>query len=129
MPLPQNEVGDRPTRPGDAATPNETPPSREQSAWLAAVLAALLVPAAAALLHTGRIPLWVVLTLTFALGVGLATLCFWLLLYRPLSRAAAACRRIDSGNLNLTVPEKGPRPLRELAQVTNNTAADFQEVL
>ncbi len=129
MPLPRNEAGDRPPRPNAAARPPEMRPSRYRPAWLAAVPAALLVPAAAALLHSGRIPLWVAFTVAFALGVGLATLCFWLLLYRPLSRAAAACRRIDSGNLNLTVPEKGPRPLRELAQVTNNTAADFQEVL
>ncbi|MCG3192204.1 MAG: HAMP domain-containing protein [Thermoanaerobaculia bacterium] len=65
----------------------------------------------------------------FVTGVSLTAIVFLLVVVLPLSRVALACRHIESGDLSLTVPEKGPRPIARVATAFNALAADFQEVL
>jgi hypothetical protein len=76
-----------------------------------------------------EITLWLVVVVAFSLGAGFTGVVFYLVCYRPLRLAAGACHQVLSGDLSHTVPEVGPAPLREMARVTNNMAADFQEIL
>lgn len=98
------------------------------TAWIfVAVAGSLLAAAAVAWLGGGSG--WLGFLSAFVSGFAAASLGFFFWVLVPLSEMAAASRSFSSGDLSLSVPERGPLSLRRVASVINNMAADFQEVL